>query len=311
MTSYRYERLTSENLHHLIILYGSAFNLLIDINYLHLKYNTRVLGAEFIGYLAIAETGMPAAYYGLFPMRCQINGKEVLCAQSGDTMTHGDHRGKGLFVELARRTYALAREEGIKFVFGFPNQNSYPGFVKRLNWTHKVDLNLHAVKIPTFPLAKLAKKVSFLQPIYRAYVHGVALFYPTLIKGFRNSLETEGHSCILHNSLFFDYKKYSQTHFLKIRGKGVWIKIDGRLWIGDIEHQLYPSFEKTISSLKIFAFLIGANEIHFHTHPGTSYDNYMSTLGKVKSVNPVGFLDLDSGLDIGLLKFQSGDFDTF
>jgi hypothetical protein len=311
MAEYTFERISKDNLKHLVTLYRNAFHVNVGIDYLEKKYNTSVFGVEYIGYVAMAENGIPAAYYGVFPIGCEYEGKRMICAQSGDTMTHSDHRGKGLFIELAGKTYALAKESGIAFVYGFPNNNSYPGFVNKLSWQHREDLNLFSIKIMTLPLAKLAKKVNAFRVFYDLYVRLILLFYKKETAGFPNSLTAEGENGIIHDRHFFDYKKYSNTSILKLRGKRAWVKIDGRLWIGDIEHVSEQGFREVISSLKTLAFLIGADQIHFHTHPGTDYNAFISNLGKVKSKNPIGFLDLDSGIDIASFKFQSGDFDTF
>lgn len=311
MTEYTFERISKNNLKYLVILYRDAFNLNVTIDYLGKKYGTSAFGAEYIGYVAIAQNGTPAAYYGVFPIECEYEGKRITCAQSGDTMTHSDHRGKGLFIELAKKTYALAKESGLAFVYGFPNKNSYPGFVNKLSWQHQEDLNLYSIKVLTLPLAKLAKKVNAFRVFYDLYIKLVLMFYTKEVVGFPNSLITEGKNAIIHDNNFFDYKKYSNTSILKLRGKKVWVKVDGRLWIGDIQHVSEQGFRNVISSLTTLAFLIGTNEIHFHAHPDTSYNTFMSNLGKVKSKNPIGFLDLESGIDVTSFKFQSGDFDTF
>jgi GNAT superfamily N-acetyltransferase len=51
-----------------------------------------------------------------------------------DTMTHPDFRGRGVFVALARACIEIAAARGIRVLYGFPNDQSYPGFVRRLEW---------------------------------------------------------------------------------------------------------------------------------------------------------------------------------
>lgn len=311
MDNYSFERLSKNNLKYLVTLYKNAFNIDIGEEDLLKKYDTKQFGLEYIGFLAISKDNIPAAYYGVFPLICYCENVEVLCAQSGDTMTHQDHRGKGLFIELAKKTYELAKDNGVQFIFGFPNQNSYPGFVKKLSWQHIYDLNMYSVKVPTLPLAKVVKKIPFLLPFYTLFFKFIFLFLKKSHKGFDNSLKVDGYDSILHDTVFFNYKSYHPSYFLKIKGKIVWLKVDGRLWIGDIEFSSQEEFNSVIKSLKYLAFMIGANEIHFHTSPNTTYDNYISKLGKVKFKNPVGFLNLGNELDLSNIKFQSGDFDTF
>src|SRR4051812_11835714 len=94
------------------------------------KYNTAYTGAGHVGYLVYNQQQEPVAFYGVIPTLVWYNGKTILAAQSADTMTHPEYRNMGLFKQLANLTYALCRQEGIRFVFGFPNQNSLPGFIK-------------------------------------------------------------------------------------------------------------------------------------------------------------------------------------
>lgn len=117
MKGYRFERLSNENLHNLVSLYQDCFHLKIDKDFLIKKYNTRSFGAQFIGFLAFEETtNACAGYYGVFPMTAQVKGGTMLIAQSGDTMTHPNHQGKGLFTELANDGYTLFKmKDGDKY----------------------------------------------------------------------------------------------------------------------------------------------------------------------------------------------------
>jgi hypothetical protein len=58
----------------------------------------------------------------------------VLGAHSVDTVVHREFRGKGLFIEGARRCYELAREEGVQFLYGFPGPTTHRGMVRHLEW---------------------------------------------------------------------------------------------------------------------------------------------------------------------------------
>lgn len=77
-----------------------------------------------------------AGSYSLAPTQMNIGGRIVAGAQSLDTMTHPEFRGQGLFVKLADHCYQQAVAEGCAMVYGFPNENSYPGFTRRLNFQH-------------------------------------------------------------------------------------------------------------------------------------------------------------------------------
>lgn len=71
-----------------------------------------------------------AAHYALVPLKMKIEGRVALGLLSMATVTHPDHRGKGLFKTLAKKTYEYAAQNGYEFVVGVANANSYPGFIK-------------------------------------------------------------------------------------------------------------------------------------------------------------------------------------
>ncbi len=91
------------------------------------------------GMLALAD-GRAVGFYTLWPTPLRIGAASVAGAQSMDTMTHPDFRGQGVFVALARACFELAHQRGIRLLYGFPNRESFPGFVRRLEWTHAGDI---------------------------------------------------------------------------------------------------------------------------------------------------------------------------
>jgi hypothetical protein len=147
---YMFERLTDQNLHDLQILIKDLYGREEPIENLIRKYDTSTWGVQYIGYIAYSKNREVAAYYGVFPVMLEIHGENILAAQSGDTMTHRHHQRKGLFIQLAYMTYELAKEVGIQFIFGFPNDNSFPGFQKKLNWKFSERMNNYNFLVPTF-----------------------------------------------------------------------------------------------------------------------------------------------------------------
>jgi GNAT superfamily N-acetyltransferase len=86
--------------------------------------------------LAVAPGGdRLAAIYASLPGWVRAGGERRLALQSLDTLTDAEHRGKGLFVKLARQTFARASGEGAALIYGFPNGSSARGFFGKLGWT--------------------------------------------------------------------------------------------------------------------------------------------------------------------------------
>jgi GNAT superfamily N-acetyltransferase len=310
MSEYSFERLSKDNLKDLIFLYKTAFNEITDISFLEKKYNTSFFGLSYVGFIAYHQASKtPAAYYGVFPIKLQKDGKELLAAQSGDTMTHPDHRGKGLFVSLANETYKLAKELGVHFIFGFPNENSYPGFVKKLNWKHYSNVNHYKFKGSSIPMDKIAKKIPALRAIHKA-------FFPqpnTTKLHFANSLGYQFQSMgnIKHDLSFFKYKCYAPSFIVEIAGIKCWLKVDGRVWVGDIEFCNESEFEKVIDGLIAFTKRKFCSTLMFSVMKNSVYDQRLKKRATSGASIAVGCLDLSGQYTPENFVYQAGDFDTF
>jgi GNAT superfamily N-acetyltransferase len=97
------------------------------------QYRRNPTGRVFVD-VAVADDRF-AAIYATLPVFARVDGEVRLALQSLDTLTDADFRGKGLFVRLAKETFARAARDGAAFVYGFPNGNSAHGFFKKLEWT--------------------------------------------------------------------------------------------------------------------------------------------------------------------------------
>ena len=75
-------------------------------------------------------------HYTAIPVLLKANKKIVLSAQSVDTLTHKTLRRQGVFTKLAGLCYDELISDNTDIIYGYPNDNSYPGFVKKLKWKH-------------------------------------------------------------------------------------------------------------------------------------------------------------------------------
>ena len=145
-------RVSEDKLVDLIGLYKNAFNLNLKLNSILSKFNTGDFGEAYLGFVTYFES-KPVSFYGVFPLIANINGSNLLLSQSGDTMTHSEHLGRGLFISAAKETYSLCVNKGVKGVFGFPSKNSFGTFKKRLGWEFKEHINRYSLFIPTIPIS--------------------------------------------------------------------------------------------------------------------------------------------------------------
>lgn len=70
------------------------------------------------------------AHYACIPYAMNIGGRKSIGLFDMATVTHPDHRGKGLFKKLAQTTYDYAKKQGYEFILGVANANSFPGYMK-------------------------------------------------------------------------------------------------------------------------------------------------------------------------------------
>lgn len=73
-------------------------------------------------------------HYSIIPVFFNRLGKRERAAFSADSVTHPAYRRQGIFYTLAKNAYGAAQKCKISIVYGFANKNSYPGFIKKLNW---------------------------------------------------------------------------------------------------------------------------------------------------------------------------------
>lgn len=89
----------------------------------------------FVDVAIPADGASLAAIYASLPGFMRIGGQRRLVLQSLDTLTDEAYRGRGLFVTLAKSTFARAAEGGAALIYGFPNGSSAHGFFKKLGWS--------------------------------------------------------------------------------------------------------------------------------------------------------------------------------
>jgi hypothetical protein len=121
------------------------------------QYQNNPMGPSYID-LAVdkEEAKVLAGHYAVISYKFDLGNGEVHGAQSLDTFTSPDYTRQGIFVKLAEQTYSKSFDDGVKFIFGFPNKLSYPGFVKKLNF--KDPFGFKVLKLP-IRFGHYAKKI--------------------------------------------------------------------------------------------------------------------------------------------------------
>lgn len=154
---------------------NSRFNEMIDMSLEYFGPDNDVCNVEFAKHqyfrnpsgdalieLAVnPENEELAGQYVVQPQRFRCFGEAMPCVLSFNTLTREAYRGQKIFIKLAERTYNRAAEEGYAFVYGCPNQNSYPGFMKKLSFKdiHHFPLYARPLNLSNMVKERMGSKV--------------------------------------------------------------------------------------------------------------------------------------------------------
>jgi GNAT superfamily N-acetyltransferase len=310
INGYRIERLTRNRLKDMAELYEAVYDTLLPADYFPRKYNTAYTKIKYTGFLAYDKTNLPAAYYGVIPCFIQYNHEPVLAAQSADTMTHPEHRNKGLFILLAKFTYDVCRDENIKLVFGFPNQTSLPGLINKLDWQVISHLERFTIPVTTIPLERLVQKFDILNGFYKAYIKQMLKKLVLPQHGIPNSVFDEGYNGIYRTDDYLQYKTYNTTYTIKLGEAIVWFKIQNGFIVGDIS-DFENDFYNVIQTLTRLTKKLGLQKLEFQVNPHTKLYRLLKIYGESIPSFPVIIKDLGSGIDFKSLAFTFADIDIF
>jgi hypothetical protein len=307
---YRFVKLDESRIKDLIFLYRYCFGFEPTEQELLQKHLNSSGTFKFIGFIAYTPDNKPAAYYGVFPQIIRFQKRDYLVAQSGDTMTHPDHQKKGLFIALANHTFEYCKSIKISAIFGFPNSNSYPGFINKLNFVELDRLEGNSFYENRFEYARFFSRN---KNKYNLFVSNCLkkIFKPGDF--FENSNSNTPFAYVKHDVLYFKSKFKKTNLILKVKGIDVFLKISGNtLSIGDINSADVSKIESVIKCLKKWCFVLGLRFINFDS----TTNSFLN--GKINGLNPFKFqsnrsifLNLDTNLPFSKIEFLGSDIDVF
>ncbi|MFM7682710.1 MAG: GNAT family N-acetyltransferase [Bacteroidota bacterium] len=310
--NYQIELLTKEKVKDLVPMYENAFGKKITEAALQQKLDTNFVGISHVGYTAYDQNGNAVAFYGVFPCLANYNGETYLVAQSGNTMTHTAHQGKGLFTILAKKTYEYCVEKGIHLVFGFPNNNSYPGFVQKLNWIHFDTIEAYTLRVKTLSFYRMHKWFNWSENKFYKRGHRI-LSNCKKGQSFPSSCKQEGVPVIDHSSDFFNYKTYEKNYLIEVAGLNCWVKFNSEyLLVGDIQLAEEREWNKTLDHLKKLAAKMFIPHLRFQGSTNTPLANYFQKIGqKLEATHAIGGINFSNIIPLEKMKFTAADNDTF
>ena len=311
---YKTEQITDNSYTEIQKLYKLSFNSFHSLDFIEKKYDTQGFGLKNIGLIAKSEENELAAYYGVFPIVLNYESEEYLIAQSGDTMTAPNHRKKGLFTKLAKETYSLAQSRGVKLIFGFPNENSYPGFERKLSWEFNGFMQRFTFKIKTVPFCELTSKFGILLPLYKSFVKSRIAKYKIEIDeiDFDSFNYSSVKGQIKKNKSFFEYKlSRDNTYVASIEGIQILIKASTHLFIGEVSKIETNQAALLIKCVKKLARRLGCAKVIFTLSKSHWLFDILSHHASPTKSLPIGFYLMDDHFNPKEIQFSNADYDTF
>lgn len=308
---YQIKPLSSETISDLKILYKAVFGNTYTEKQILEKYDTDYLGEKYFGHIAYYKNE-PVAFHGAIPIQMKHNNQLELAAQYGDAMTLKNHTGKGLFSKLGKLTDAQLQAEGIKFVWGFPNQNSEYGYIHKLNWKYKECMKGFRFQIRTLPIEKIIKKTGILSNWYTKFIRQKFSKYEVTNRISGSVFLNENCVSVNRNQEYYRYKSFGNNFSIKINDTLFWIKIHHGLLIGDVEISTIENFDSALEKLKQVACSVGVTEIIFQASPNTVLAELLQSKTNIQFESwKVGYKNFNSDFPLESLKFTFGDLDTF
>ena len=228
------------------------------------------------------------AFCGVVPVRMSVGNKPIMAAQSCDIMVHPEHRKKGLFAVLSERIFALAKEKGIHFIFGFPNNNSYEGFVNRLGFTHLETMHRYTFSFNDSLFKKLSRKLL-----------GFSMENNNQI--IQNEFLNQGFDGVIYDKGYNSYKKYNKNKIIEHNGNYYWISRAGDLFVGAIQ---LKNPDQLTESLQFIEKTEKAVSATFMLSPGTQLGDALSKFYKAEEGFPIIVKNISGKYSLDNLKFQ-------
>ncbi len=146
---------------------------LANEEFIRWQYFANPAGKALIKLAKDPKSGHLVGQYIIIPTLFQSGEQLVTATLSLNTLTKAAYQGQGIFTGLAKSVYQECVDKGVSFTYGFPNPNSYPGFIKKLNFKDlgQVPLMLRPLNLKSLVKTKMgtlmATLVSPLNPFFR------------------------------------------------------------------------------------------------------------------------------------------------
>lgn len=308
------EKHSQKNTSSVQYLYEKCFNIKISaeqINHKHIHCHGK---KKFFAFIAFCDkTNEPAAYYAVYPNYIINNGGvSELIAQSGDTMTNTKFRKKGLFIDLAKLTFEHCSKNNINLIIGVPNKNSYPGFIKYLEFKEVNQIKKVVLFENKFHYSRVFSRVKILNEIYVKLILKIIRLMSSDDTEIKNSnLNDPKLHYMLHDTYYYSLKNSRNNFLINFFGTKIFIKVEkNHIIIGDID--INERLDRIINFLKIFTFFSGNRFLVFSsTDNGYLFRKLIKKTSRIHNQYPLIVKEINNKFSADAISFLGCDTDTF
>ncbi len=201
-------------------------------------------------------------HYAVIPFTLFEHETPIKTVLSMTTMVDPSMRGQGLFTKQAQHVYEHLEQAGYDYVYGFPNQNSLPGFRKHLQWT--IDENAYVAKVNK---VQLADSTDLLEYFAKPSYYQIELNH----KAFRKwRFEKPGYHYQRHGETVL--KPYKGEHDIVLLGDDFVDCLDAT----QDYHVLLDGSIKDLIDYKVFDYPVGYRAFQGRAAPNFKLDLLMS-----------------------------------
>jgi len=130
----------------------------------------------------VKDNGRIISTTSITPKRLLLRRHEYQVAEIGDTYTDPSYQRQGLFALLINQSTQDALTKGINFIFGTPNNQSLPGYVKNAKYKIMQSINIRSLVIPVDIKPYIQLRIGWLMGIYTAALFSTFMCGYSLIK---------------------------------------------------------------------------------------------------------------------------------
>lgn len=112
----------------ILSLFNTVFHKDRTIAHFRNQFFNTVLGYSY--HALLYDGDLIAGCYSFTPSYYRIEDRRCLCALGLDLMIHQAYRGRGYFQKMFSACIDYMRDDGVTCIITFPNDVSYPGFIK-------------------------------------------------------------------------------------------------------------------------------------------------------------------------------------